>query len=213
MIKCICLEKYGGQILKDNDYIIVCSNIGEEISKLKKGKIIRYDFLRLCAYHISPESAYLDIKLRKKIDIGGIQGVITGLSYEQRGLNFERLEKNFICLATPSQDLFLDYQNFLWLYNEVLIKRQEKIEYCIIGMDFYRLWYDLSLSSGKRRMLCFYKRLKTTHHFHEVDNWLLRYEEDLKCCEELLIENYMDEDFNNNFCPELYYKKIMNNMK
>ncbi len=207
------MEKYGGQILKDNDYIIVCSNIGEEISKLKKGKIIRYDFLRLCAYHISPESAYLDIKLRKKIDIGGIQGVITGLSYEQRGLNFERLEKNFICLATPSQDLFLDYQNFLWLYNEVLIKRQEKIEYCIIGMDFYRLWYDLSLSSGKRRMLCFYKRLKTTHHFHEVDNWLLRYEEDLKCCEELLIENYMDEDFNNNFCPELYYKKIMNNMK
>lgn len=190
------------------DYIIVCSNINEDyLSGLKKNKIIRYDFLRFCSYKISPESAFLDLKLRQNVN-KGFEGVVTGLSYEQRGINYNKLEKNIICLAAPSQDLYLDYNNFLWVYREVVKKRKEDLRYCIIGMDYYRLWYDLSLSEqNNSRMLCFYKRLGCLHHYHEMDHMVLEYEENLKICDELLIDNYMDIDYNNNFHPELYYEK------
>ncbi len=202
------LGRLTGGVTADGDYIIVCSNVKrEELEKQKEEKIIRYDFLRYCAYEISPEKMYLDIKLRQKMELG-IEGVVTGLSYEQRGINFDKIRKNFACLATPGQDLFLDYHNFLWAYKETSFKRKVEIKYCIVGMNFYKLWYDLSLSSNQDNMLCFYKRLKCAHHFHKMDLWLLKYEENLKVCEEIMVENYMDIDYNSNFHPELYYKEV-----
>ncbi len=190
------------------DFVIVCSKLNEDdFSELQKSKIIRYDFMRWCAYQISPESAYLELKLRKNID-KGFEGVLTGLSYEQRGINYNKLEKNIVCLATPSQDLYLDYKNFLWVYEEIVNKRKGKIKYCIIGMDYYRLWYDLSLSPVNNvRMLCFYKRLKCLHHYHGMDHMVLNYFENKKICDELMVDNYMEIDYQNNFHPELYYEK------
>lgn len=191
------------------DYIIMCSNIAkpEILEKIKKSKIIRYDFMKHCAYDISPESAYLDRKLRKKAAAGGLEGVVTGLSYHERGIIFDKLDKNMVCLATPGQDLFLDYHNFLWFYRKTL-SRQETFKYCIIGMDFYRLWYDLSLSPENRhRMLFFYRRLKNVHHFHSADSLLSQYEEDLRICDELMADGYADIDYKNNGYSEAYYEK------
>lgn len=89
--------------------------------------MVRFDFIKYVALQISPEVSpeitYWDEKLRERIEMS-VEGVITGLSYQERGLNFEKIEKNFVCGAMPSQDLFLDYQNFLWIYNEVVIKRK-----------------------------------------------------------------------------------------
>ncbi len=190
------------------DFIMVCSDVTIDISgQFHQAKIIRYDFIRWCAYKFSPESAFLDLRLRQKMD-GTVSGAVTGLSYQQRGINYNKIKNNIVCLASPTQDLYLDYHNFLWFYNEVVNKRNGKIKYCIIGMDFYRLWYDLSLSpQNKIRMLCHYKKIKCIHHFHEMDHAILQYEEDLKLCKELLVENYMDIDYCRNFQPELYYEK------
>lgn len=192
------------------DYIIICSDMQidqEKQIEFYKAKIVEYNFLRRCAWLISPESAFLDLKLRQKIE-EGIDGVVTGLSYEQRGINFNSINNRLVCLATPSQDLYVDYKSFLWVYNEVVVKRGKRLKYCIIGMDFYRLWYDLSLSpENNARMLCYYKRLRTMHHWHDMDCQLSKYDEDLKICDELMIENYMDYDYCHNFHPELYYEK------
>ena len=192
----------------EDDYIIICSNMRlEKQTELYKPKLIDYDFLRRCAWRISPESAFLDLKLRQKID-EGIDGVITGLSYEQRGINYHTIKNRLACLSTPSQDLYLDYKSFLWVYDEVVVKRGGRLKYCIIGMDFYRLWYDLSLSPENNvRMLCYYKRLRSMHHCHDFDYTLSKYEEDIRACDELMIENYIDIDYCRNFHPELYYEK------
>lgn len=40
------------------------------------------------------------------------------------------------------------------------------------------------------------------HHFHKMDGWLLKYIEDLKICKELMIDHYMDVDYQNSFHPE-----------
>ncbi len=189
---------------EDFDYIIVCSAIDQEkLAHYKRADIIRYDILRFFAYQISPESAYLDLNLRQKIE-NGCEGAITGLSYEHRGINYEKLNRPLACLAAPSQDLFLDYHNFMWFYDEVAVKRGRPVKYCVIGMDFYHLWYDMSLSSETElRMLIFYRRIQRIHHFHKMDNWLLKYKEDLKVCKELMVNNYMDVDYQNSFHPEL----------
>lgn len=185
----------------ENDYIIICGDISEnELKGLEKTKVIRFDFIRLCAWKISPESAYLDMALRRKIK-DGIEGAVTGLSYQQRGIHFEKLEKKLACLAAPSQDLFVDFHKFVWLYNQAA-QKQERIKYCIIGMDFYRLWYDLSLSSQRERMLCFYQYSESMHHNHEWDAWLKNYHEDFNICGQLMVEDYMEKDYCNCFHPQ-----------
>lgn len=192
---------------KNYDYIFICGGIDTaEIKKIeavqKSAKIIRYDLLQYYAYRLSPEGAYLDIKLRQKIE-SGIQGAVTGMSYEQRGLNYDKLERNLACLANPSQDLYLDYHNFLWLHDEIVHKRHQDLKYCILGMDFYRLWYDMSMSPEKQnRMLFFYNRIKCLHHYYKVAGVLANYEEDLRICNELMIKNYMDKDFEMTVHPE-----------
>ncbi len=194
-------------IIKNHGYIIVCSPMPDEevrkIEKFEKGKVIRFDFLRLCAWKISPETMYLDMKLNEKIG-KGVEGAITGLSYEQRGINYDKIGRNMACLAAPSQDLFLDYYNFLWFYKKAEKQKRGTIKYCVIGMDFYRLWYDLSLSEAGIRMLCFYGRTGCMHNYHALDNMVLDYWKYRKICEELMVENYMEKDFCNTFHPEQF---------
>lgn len=199
----------GGGINGDYDYIIVCSNASAELlAEYEPDKIVRYDFLRFCHFGISPETAYLDMKLRREISSGRIQGAVTGLSYQQKGLDFDKIKRNLVCLAAPSQDLYLDYHNIQWLYNETVCKRRGVLKYCVAGMDFYRLWYDMSLSSSRRiRMLAFYRRTGCMHHFHDMDVNLIKAEEDLQACNELMIEDYMDKDYVYSFRPERYYGK------
>ena len=38
------------------------------------------------------------------------------------------------------------------------------MEYCIIGISAYRLWWDLSLGSQSLRVLGFYPQTKKLHH-------------------------------------------------
>lgn len=64
------------------DYVVVCSDIlGTELDGFEKDKIVKYDFLRLCQYGVSYETAYLDLKLRQKISARA-EGTVTGLSYQ-----------------------------------------------------------------------------------------------------------------------------------
>ena len=195
----LCGESTDNHITEDADYIYICSEIDEEVLKKiedeSTGKIVRYDILRDCGYQFSAETRYLDIKLRQKIE-NGAQGAVTGLSYVQKGLNFDRLQRNIACLAAPAIDLYLDYHNFKWFYREVSVKKKRPVKYCILGMDFYRLWYDMSLSQKKQiRILSFYNRLKCIHHLYPAAEFLLKSEEDSTICEEIMIKNYMDADF------------------
>lgn len=67
--------------------------------------------------------------------------VITGLSYTLRGIGEEYLNKKSKKLSLPSQDLYYDYQ----IINSIL-KRENNIKYCIIGLSYYSFDWDLSLT-------------------------------------------------------------------
>ena len=47
---------------------------------------VHNDFLRICAWQISPETMYLNMRLREKLKTE-TEGAVTGLCYDQRGIN------------------------------------------------------------------------------------------------------------------------------
>lgn len=47
---------------------------------------VHNEFLRICAWQISPETMYLNMRLREKLKTE-TEGAVTGLSYEQREIN------------------------------------------------------------------------------------------------------------------------------
>ena len=116
---------------------------------------------------ILPECQGLDIRLREKLK-SKVEGAVLGLSYVRK-LNFDKLKHHIACFAASSHDLFLDYHKLMWIYDEVVHKHGGELKYCVLGMDFYRLWYDLSMSAYKERMMCMYHKLHCVHHFHELD--------------------------------------------
>lgn len=82
---------------------------------------------------------------KTRVEVKSAIGVVCGMSYEQKGIEYESLEHRLMCLAGPSQDIYTDYYRFMWAYNEIVNIQNRKIEYCVIGMNDYRLWWDLSL--------------------------------------------------------------------
>ena len=75
-------------------------------------------------------------------------------------------------------------------------------------MTDYALWYDLSLSRGKIRMLSSYDMIKDVHNFHDFDKLLIMWDEYKNVLGDLLIDNYSELEYIENFQPE---KKLVPN--
>ena len=90
---------------KDSDFVIVCSTYKNftEQECFGRARLIRFDFMRLIN-EISPETAALCRKTR--MEVKDAIGVVCGMSYEQKGIEYEHLEQKLMCLAGPSQDIF-----------------------------------------------------------------------------------------------------------
>lgn len=163
-------------------------------------RVIRLDKI-LAKYDISPETAYWDKKLRQSL--GSRKGYVTGLSYEQRGIIWDKIGFGLGCLAAPSQDLFVDILSYMEVYNKTKKKYGVELQYCVLGLSFYALWYDLSLSQA-HRMLCFYDRIKTLHHLNiDMAGWA----EDMSFCREIFAENFLDRYY------ERYYQDCIRKME
>lgn len=190
-----------GEQIDQSDFCIVCDFLDEgtlnKIAGMQHTVMIRYDLIQYFVLGLLPECQELDIKFREKLK-SKVEGVVLGLSYERK-LNYRKLKHNLVCFAASSHDLFLDYHKLKWIYDEVVYKYGGDMKYCVLGMDFYRLWYDLSMSGYKRRMMCMYHKLHCVHHFHEFDAFLPKYEEDLKLCKELMIKDYMDQEYRRDY--------------
>ena len=111
-----------------------------------------------------------------------------------------RLARDIMCLAGPSQDLYTDYYRFLWAYDEITDRQKRRMEYCIIGMSAYRLWWDLSRGSQSLRVLGFYPQTKKLHHLDWAEDAAEAWE-DQRICEKLMGQDFLERDFLGRF-PE-----------
>ena len=108
---------------------------------------------------MSPERYYL-IERFKEEKKSEILGLVTGMSYTQRGINVKRLIKKTCHIGAPTQDLYYDY-----LMCKFAVEQCKNVEFCIIGIAPYSLWYDMSLSKKMNtRCLYYYEQTKSLHH-------------------------------------------------
>lgn len=131
-------------------------------------------------------------------------GILTGLSYVQKGVNEKNLKGKFLNFAYPGQDIFYDFQMFKYAYgfNEV----RKNLKYGIIGLSYYSFHYDLSKSVNAARVNYYYPFTKTMHNNGLSDKYLLYHNKIEEFEEKILKENHFFESFE----PEKkYFKKII----
>lgn len=192
-------------ILADCDYILVCSSfdglVGEysRTRQLGSCQIIRFDFFLLLV-GVSPESAKVEYEASKKLDIA--EGIVTGMSYVQRGIDCSSLHRNFICLAKPSSDYYIDFQELLWAYHELEVKRKRKLKYCILDVSYYRLWYDSSKGTTNLTIYHSLLRRDCLHHYHFPEFIVQSFFEDRNICNEIMEKDYINTLMN------LYSEKV-----
>lgn len=86
------------------------------------------------------------------------------MSYEQKGICYERLARDIMCLAGPSQDLYTDYIRFLWAYDEITDRQKRRMEYCIIGMSSVPALVGSVTGITESKSAGFYPQTKKLHH-------------------------------------------------
>ncbi|TYS63754.1 glycosyltransferase [Bacillus infantis] len=145
------------------------------------------------------------------------EGLITGLSYLEVGIEKELLNYKTYNFANSSQDLYYDYEIAKWLCNYDEIKRN--IKYVIIGIGYYSFEYDLSLSSHQNRVLMYYPFISKLHNF-EGNRELLQEYVELKNLMSLLfkydfrtrifnaVKDLSEENWNKLISGKLTYEKI-----
>lgn len=176
--------------LWDVDDIIIYNGDGWDIWLREKEKVLFFDDLLNFYWGISPERYYL-LQNFEEENKGDILGLVTGMSYTQRGINTKRLKKKTSCIGAPSQDLYYDY-----LMCKFAGEQCENIEFCIIGISPYSLWYDMSLSkSTSSRALYYYEQTKSLHNLKGKEVYQKVYENGREIYEEILHEDMIKRIF------------------
>jgi len=117
---------FGREILKDDkiDLVILCDVIEPElICEIPQSKIVyMYSFI------VNLNGFGLDFcaNMNRYISKEKYDGVITGLSYLQFGIDAKLLNHEFGNLANPGQDIYFDFELFKWACS-----KNKDIKYCI----------------------------------------------------------------------------------
>lgn len=156
------------------DYIIIATEVQTTLNYLlntSELKVRLVDYRNFVSFtHVSPEF-YVKMLDLIESSFDKIEGALTGLSYIQKGVDEKYLKKPFINLANPSQDLYYDFLMFKYFYENRLNK--EKLSYVIIGLSYYSLQYDLSLSKeSMARSNYYYPLVKSFHNAPEQERYL-----------------------------------------
>lgn len=121
------------------------------------------------------------------------EGIITGLSYAEKGISTKDLGKSFFNFAGPGQDLFYDYRILQYVLEH---KEQSRhLKYVIIGLAYYSFNYDMSLSTPKERANYYYPIFGTFHNYPRAEVMKKFYQNHLEVGKEILAEDYLRKYF------------------
>lgn len=178
------------------DYLIVADTDLDALNrKLLSGEINNEQIFNYMYYicnfgfYGSPEffTQYHAFKKSEKT----YEGIITGISYTQKGIKAELLPKRFFNLACASQDLFYDYE--MIKHSLGFKKVNETIKYAIIGLCYYSFQYDLSKSdAGKYRSNYYYKVTNEYHNYDGSDKNKMFYKRFYEISKNILKSNHDD---------------------
>ena len=172
---------------KHYDYMLICDRNYQ--ASLTNKDIVLEQALSVCSMEMSSGLYLTREKLFNEIKDTSCRGIITGMSYTQRGILSDQLRHKILMASAPGQDLFYD---FLTL-TEVYQRMGEKLQFAISGLSPYSFRYDLSLSKENQNLsIAYFYYLKKWHHCSlssEQIKQMLYYDEILKT---YLFPNYLN---------------------
>lgn len=127
-------------------------------------------------------------------NIKNTEGIITGLSYFEVGIDKRALKGSFENLAISSQDLFYDFAMLQHVIEE--LDTTNNIKQVILGLSNYSFRYDLSLTQNtqtKERPRIYYPILKKLHNYHNASKIIKEY-------------NFFEKQFSKLFEEDYIYK-------
>ncbi|MFA5524724.1 MAG: hypothetical protein WDA24_10245 [Tissierellales bacterium] len=175
------------------DYLIITDTDVEVINKMLMDKKLNEEqifnyiyYIYAYGFYASPEffinySKFLNSN--KKYD-----GIITGISYTQKGICTELLRERFFSFANPTQDLFYDHEMMKLALSFLDVK--ETIKYVIIGLCYYSFQYDLSRSIQSNRCNYYYLVTKSYHNYSQAEKGEKFLSDFNKVSNKILIENH-----------------------
>lgn len=146
------------------DYLIDCDGSSETEMKKKnadKNKIINFRrwFFQFFDYEFYRMNYnYIDSKR-------DFEGIITGISYHEVGINTKCLDNKFFNFSISGEDLFYNYKRAEQFISE---NKNHTIKYTVLGLSYYSFQYDLSKSQndfGKYRSNIYYPFYNTMHNY------------------------------------------------
>ena len=195
---------YGLSEMEDDyDYVLSMEgNVHDYIMSKEKTAVIS-ECISWVSFLISPDTYFTRRRMENAIKSEcEADGVITGISYAQRGLIPQNMSMNMIMAAAPSQDIYYDKNLFLHLFSK--LNGGRGLKYAVVALAPYGLRYDESKSAANcSRCLAYYDMLGRTHHYELDQNWLMEMDDTRKKLdgimtdgyEEVLASIYCDIDF------------------
>lgn len=118
-----------------------------------------------------------------------ICGIVTGMSYMQRGINTEQMSRKWALCAYPSQDLYYDF----FTLADAIKRLGGKLKYVVMGIAPYSFRYDLSLSKGvQEKVYLYYREFGELHNAIPSPEELELFVRCDKVLDELLCSNWRD---------------------
>jgi hypothetical protein len=175
---------------KDFDYLVLLEEMNENFKSVIDQKKI-FNFKAHINLNIGWEfyQYYYDYLDSDK----EFEGLITGLSYFEKGISTKDLCKRFQNFAGPGQDLFYDYQVMKFVLDNQT--NNKNLKYAIIGLSYYSFHYDMSLSTPKERTNYYYPIFGTFHNYQRAEIMKKFYENHYELGTEFLVKDYIRRYF------------------
>lgn len=143
------------------DYIFVVEELKEDITiECNENNVYFFEDYK------STVIEGVDYKILNMLTKSEINGLITGLSYAEVGIN-ESINDNFINFSFSSQDLYYDFKLVKYLFNFKQI--EDNLKYVIINMAYYSFDYDMTKTNAKNRI---HRYINYVMDYHNNDNFI-----------------------------------------
>lgn len=154
------------------DYVLIASQFNDEIyNQLIKIGVNEEKIFQFFKF-VDSFWSYIEFDLLKlNRNKENVEGIITGISYAEKGIDEELLKKNFNKMARHSQDLYYDY-NLVKYAIEKYKNQMVNLKYVLISLSYYSFQYDMSLSAMKGKVPVYYKAIGKKHHLSDVEKYL-----------------------------------------
>lgn len=184
-------------VIRDSlfDYILIMDDKIELLNVMLKNNLIEQEAIINYYNHYLVLADYTSYSYLKKFFLfskenRNYDGIITGLSYAEKGIDHNVLDHSFFNFAASGQDLYYDFEILKYCLD--FQDFRETVKYCIIGLSYYSFEYDLTLSRSSIVTERYLPNLGKCHHYKNINE----YKRNTQIVEKIFVNGYVEYIYN-----------------